>query len=85
MSIIIKIGNTDYTNHDENYSCDNCEHSEERRLYKEENPFSMGGFPQYHPCQNCKDFSDWKCTRRHLGQVIEYLQNELDTLRKEKV
>lgn len=79
MSLIIKIGDIDYTLHNEEKKCSNCTYEDEKRKFDDDvyNTFHWE-YPQYHPCRGCKDFSKWTHTKRHLYQIIEYLQNKIE-------
>jgi hypothetical protein len=77
--ITIKFNGEEYTLHDElDKCCENCHNEGERQRFVDEDYNDSGWliFPNYHSCEGCIEFSKWSPTKRHLYQIIEYLQKK---------
>ena len=85
MALEIKIYDTTYTLHNEDKKCLFCNHCDKQDEFKNDvqNGFAWG-YPDFHPCKGCIDFSKWAPTQRHLFQIIQFLQYNVDRVKKVK-
>lgn len=83
MSLVIKIGEVEYTLQNEDKYCGNCSHKPQKDDFYREAEIEQYGwgfnkYPEHHPCKGCINFSNWHLIPRHLYDIIEYLQDELN-------
>ena len=88
MGLTIKVKDTEYTLHNEEKKCGNCFNNSLKVDFYREHEIEQYGwgigleYPQYHPCKKCKDCSNWYPLMRHLYDIIEHLQEEVDKSKK---
>ena len=83
MPLEVKIFDTTYTFNNEEKKCLFCQHEDEQTKFRNESYDACAwGYPDYHPCKGCKDFSKWTPTKRHLFEIIQFLQKKTYELEK---